>query len=443
MDEKSVFMYIKQTPLVTTTYAAKTLIERYFGFSARCLLIFYLALVEHAFAQVTTLEFAVNPSSVTQQEVYHLLARNFEAQNPDIAVKVSTRVFSEHKQMITGLLHGESTNADIILCYAGEQLMSLIKTERISNLSEIWHQQNLDQVFTPQIRQSVSFDKKPFAVPLNYYQWGFYYKKPLFRKLGLTAPQTWTEFLQLIRELKEKNITPLLLTGETSWTLAAWFDYINLRINGLSFHMELLSGQIPFTDHRVKEIFTYWAEVIEAGAFNPEQLNLSWTQGLPYLYRDYVAMSLMGNFFIAQVPEPVVDSLGYFPFPSIRQDMPVYEDVPLDVAVLNETSAKKEAAQRFLIYLAQAETQTILSNYVGKISANKLSKSRALYFTEQGKHQIERAAGFAQFFDRDTPKAFSDKALLLFQEFLANPKQIDQILEKFEAARKSTFIGKN
>lgn len=402
-----------------------------------------LLLTWHPISLATTIEFAVNPSSVTQQEVYHLLARNFESNNPGIKVKVSSRVFSEHKDMINALVDGADIKADIFLCYAGIQLRSLINANRVSKLTKLWHEQDLDNWFPRQTKHIVTVATDPYAIPLNYYQWGFYYKKPIFHKYGLTEPQNWEAFLQLIRELNDEGITPVSLSGKTSWTLAAWFDYINLRLNGLEFHQALLSGAIAFTDNRVRNIFVYWAELIEAGAFDLEHMAYSWTESLPYLYRDFVAMSLMGNFFIAQVPEPIVDSLGYFPFPQIRQDMPIYEDVPLDVAVLNASSNKKEAAQRFILYLAQANTQKTLSNYVGKISANRYAQTKSLYFIEQGKQQLNRAEGFAQFFDRDTPKAFSDKALILFQEFIHAPDQIDEILEKFEAARKSTFIGKN
>lgn len=46
--------------------------------------------------------------------------------------------------------------------------------------------------------------------------------------------------------LKNAGITPITIGAANKWTSAAWFDYLNLRINGLDYHQRLLQGEIPF-----------------------------------------------------------------------------------------------------------------------------------------------------------------------------------------------------
>lgn len=387
-----------------------------------------------------TLTFAVNPSSATQQEVYHLLARNFEAENPDVKIIVRTRESSEHKRLINQFIETRKINADVFLCHAGQQLNSLAHSRLIAPLTQLWLDGDLVSVFSENSRKSVSFSDEIYAIPLNYYQWGIYYKKPIFARLGIKPPLSWDELLHTVHTLRENGVIPFSLSGKTQWTLAAWFDHINLRVNGLDFHGRLLRGEIPFTDARVALVFDRWKTLIEANAFNLEHLDLTWQQSLPYLYRDYVAMILMGNFFIAQVPKPVVDNLGFLPFPSINSDIPSFEEVPLDVVVINQASRRRDLAKRFLNYLADADTQTTLSNYVGKISANLLAANQDSYFIQEGKKHIDDAAGFSQFYDRDANGEFAAATLPLFEEFLRNPNQQTPILQRFEHFRQKYLV---
>ena len=48
----------------------------------------------------------------------------------------------------------------------------------------------------------------------------------------------------------------------TPWVASAWFDYLNIRINGAPFHRQLLAGEGRFDDPKVKAVFTKWREVL-------------------------------------------------------------------------------------------------------------------------------------------------------------------------------------
>ena len=39
------------------------------------------------------------------------------------------------------------------------------------------------------------------------------------------------------------------------WVASAWFDYLNIRINGAPFHRDLLAGKHRFDDPRCKKVF--------------------------------------------------------------------------------------------------------------------------------------------------------------------------------------------
>ena len=70
----------------------------------------------------------------------------------------------------------------------------------------------------------------------------------------MQEPKTWTEFLALCETLKSKGVPPIGIGagGDTPWVASAWFDYLNIRINGAPYHRELLAGKHRFDDPKVK-----------------------------------------------------------------------------------------------------------------------------------------------------------------------------------------------
>ena len=52
-------------------------------------------------------------------------------------------------------------------------------------------------------------DGKQFAIPFAAVSHAVYYNKDIFKKEGLTIPQTWEEFLSLSAKLKSRGYTPL------------------------------------------------------------------------------------------------------------------------------------------------------------------------------------------------------------------------------------------
>ena len=66
----------------------------------------------------------------------------------------------------------------------------------------------------------------------------------------------------LMDALKKAGITPVAIGGRDAWTLAGWFDYLDLRLNGNAFHQQLMAGDVPYTDPRVKKVYTTWKSLI-------------------------------------------------------------------------------------------------------------------------------------------------------------------------------------
>src|SRR6185312_11454212 len=122
--------------------------------------------------------------------------------------------------------------------------------------------------------------------------------------------------------IKTKGAIPIGLgagTG-TAWVAAAWFDYLNIRLNGADFHRALLQGQHSFTDPKVVDVFTTWKQVLPY--FDPNGTAVSWQEASNQLLQGQCGMLLTGTFFADAVPKGSIDDLDFFKFPVIDPSVP-------------------------------------------------------------------------------------------------------------------------
>lgn len=90
-------------------------------------------------------------------------------------------------------------------------------------------------------------------------------------------------------------ITPIAIGTIERWLVSAWFEYHNLRINGLDFYLKVLSGEQSFQDERIKNALVHWQGLIEQGYFFDKHNELTRRDTFPDLLRENAGVVLMGN----------------------------------------------------------------------------------------------------------------------------------------------------
>ena len=152
------------------------------------------------------------------------------------------------------------------------------------DVSSVWTDNGLDQSLKS-AAASMTIDGKKWGVPYTYYQWGIYFRQDIFDKLGIAVPTNWEELIAASAKLKENGVTPFAIGSKALWPTGGWFDYMNLRVNGYEFHMDLTSGKVPYTDPRVKAVFDKWAELVEPGYFIENHAAYDWQEAIPFFVK--------------------------------------------------------------------------------------------------------------------------------------------------------------
>lgn len=393
-----------------------------------------LAILVSYKAQAESIEVGILQTAPVQKTALVRHAREFEEANPEATIKLSFYSDADFKVALLDWLKSGS-GPDVITWQGGKRLYQYVNKDQVKDLTYLWEKNQFKSSFTEGAIRAVTLNNRHYAVPASYYQWGFYYRESIFKELGISAPNTWTEFLNVCESLKKAGITPITIGAKYKWTSAAWFDYLNLRINGLDYHQQLLHGDISFTDSGVRQVFDKWKELLDNGYFTDRYNGWSWKEAMPFMYHKMAGMTLVGNFFAGAMPETLKSDFRFFKFPIIDKQLPIYEEAPLDLFMVPNYVNNNATIDNYLVSLASEKFQHSYNEAIGTISPNTKVKSSTNYFTQQGEKLLSQAEGVSQFFDRDTNADMASAATTIFTDFMDH-KDVNKAIKALETARK-------
>lgn len=383
-----------------------------------------------------TLVINSNTSDPAPKAAFEKLIEKFKAENSDIEVKFNVFDHEGFKTSIRNFL--TSSAPDIVTWFAGERMKTFVDRGLLEDVSDVWEANGLKDTMASSLA-SMSIDGKQYGVPYTYYQWGVYYRKDIFEQHGIGVPKTWDEFLAVGNKLNENGVAPVAIGTKFLWTTAGWFDYLNLRVNGYDFHMDLMGGKVPYTDDRVRKTFTYWQQLVDNKFYIENHASYSWQEAQPFVFQGKAAMYLIGNFFVPFFPPELADNMGYFQFPVIDPAVATAEDAPTDTIHIPSKAQNKVDARKFLAFMAQPENQGELNVALGQLPPNNATPMPDDPFLQMGFKVLSDAEGIAQFYDRDTNPEMAKAGMKGFQEFMIKPERLDKILNRLEKTRKRIF----
>jgi multiple sugar transport system substrate-binding protein len=325
---------------------------------------------------------------------------------------------------------------DVYTWYPGSVADAYAKKNLLLDLDEVWNSSpDLKRYSKAQNRLCTSSSGKKVFVPATYYWWGMFYRKSNFAKWGVRElPKSWDDFLDLCDKLKGKGIAPIGLGagGNTPWVASAWFDYLDIRINGAQYHRELLAGKHRFDDPEVRKVFDRWQEVHPY--FDPNGVAIPFQDATTALLNGHTGMMLIGTFFADAAPKSALDDIDFFRFPIIDAKVPLAEEAPVDGYFASARTGRREQVYDLMRYLATAEAQeTYIKGSSGTVlPCNPDAKDAGTALVKKGREHVASAAEITQFFNRDSSDALQPTADTALTKFLAKPKSIGSILTDWQ-----------
>lgn len=396
----------------------------------------------HASDLSGTLKIFSDMSNPAPRAVMETMASDFDALHPDLSVELTIIDREAYKTQIRNFLTANAP--DVATWYAANRMRPYVNAGLFEDVSDLWAEPEIADNLAS-TKSAVTIEGKQFGVPYTYYQVGLYYREDIYKELGLDEPADWATFKDNCQKIIDSGRKCFTIGTKYLWTTAAWFDYLNLRLNGYEFHMALTNGEIAWTDERVKATFAHWRELIDMGAFIDNHQSYSWQEALPFMVNGDATAYLMGNFAVAPLREAGLDDnkLDYYRFPIVNADVPLAEDAPTDTFHIPAGAQNKEAAREFLRYVVSTDVQTEINagDALGQLPVNAKSSVDDDEMLNQGFEMLssQTPGGIAQYFDRDTPAEMAAIAMEGFQEFMVFPDNLDDILNRLEKARGNVY----
>jgi len=273
-----------------------------------------------------------------------------------------------------------------------------------------------------------------------------WYNEPLLNEQGITAPQTWDEFLAACARLSDFGITPVSIGGADGWVLTDWFENVYLQVAGAQKYDELSDHRIAWTDPSVRQTFETLAQLfgrdryLDGGRTGALQTEFEDSVVSVFGQRPTAAMVYEGDFVAGVIKNDTDAQIGqtakFFEFPRIGPS-PAGVVVGGDAAV---ALVNDQATMEFMKFLASPRAGTEWTKRGGFLSPNKEvpSDSYPDQPTKDLAEQIILAGEDIRFDMSDMyPAQFGAtrgggewKAM---QDFLSSPWDIDAVMKQLEA----------
>jgi len=216
----------------------------------------------------------------------------FERENPDVRVELNVYDTESYKRSIRNWLTGAPP--DVVFWYAGNRMRQFVVPGLLEDVSELFTA-SARAALHPSAIDLVSVGGRQFGVPYTYYQIGLYFRRDVLLATGVEPPRTWPDLLRACEKLVARGIEPVAIGTKDLWPAAAWFDYLDLRLNGLAFHMQLMRGKASYRGAPVRAVFARWRELLDRNCFSRNHASSSWQEAQALLYDGRAAMMLIGN----------------------------------------------------------------------------------------------------------------------------------------------------
>ncbi|WP_143247470.1 ABC transporter substrate-binding protein [Agaribacterium haliotis] len=350
-----------------------------------------------------------------QRSTVENMVASFERQNPDIDIQPR---FGTGKAYVDGVKRwfAEKQGPDIIYWLGGKRLIEFDDYGGVKDLSSLWERYALYEHFVPGAERASSTAGRPHAIPITYSLLGMYYNPEVFEKYGVDVPENWDDLLVACRAFRKHDVDLLSIGLRHRWVTHGWFDYLNLRINGLEFYQQLLAGRVAYTDPRVGKALAYWKQLIASGCFNHNADKYGRWQAFPRMVYGFSAMMLIEG-TPEQMPVEKSKHLRIMNFPPIEKGLPQYSNASVDVFVVPKYAKLTAEVERVLLFLASSEFQVGYNESIGRLPAYQNGQS----YSEGPAKDMYRLAYHQpfgiQYFDRDTSIKLASRTPDIFYDF--------------------------
>jgi raffinose/stachyose/melibiose transport system substrate-binding protein len=298
-------------------------------------------------------------SSKQHNEIVKEIVADFEADNPDVKVKLEVLSNEQYKDKIK-VLSTSNELPDVGMTWAAGYLEPYVDGKKFAPLDDLL-EGDLKDSFVSGIPESYEIEGSTYGLPLELNIATVFYNKKIFEENGLEAPKTYEEFQNAVETLADNGVAPIALGNKDRWTGSLWYMYFADRIGGGDVLTNAINRSGSFTEPALVSAAEEVQNLVDKDAFVKGFNGLSDEEAKSMFMNEQAAMYLIATWDLPnyttneEVPQEFRDSVGYFPFPKVdgNGDMSSYVGGPGVGLFVAEDSDVKEEAKDFAAFFVK------------------------------------------------------------------------------------------
>ncbi|MFG2124940.1 extracellular solute-binding protein [Streptomyces sp. NPDC048710] len=381
----------------------------------------------------TTIEWWNISTTEPTKTVWAGLAKQFEAKNPKVKVKIVQLENDAYKSKMTALT-ASGKLPDIFHTWGGGVLKQQVDAglvEELGDRTKPWADGLL-----PVAKQPYLLDNKLYGIPFDIGMIGFWYNKALFEQAGISAPPTtWSGFLDAVRKLKAKGITPLALAGKEKWPGMYYWAYLAMRTAGVDA-LQKAGDAKDFTGAGFVEAGQHLKDLVQLQPFQKGFLGAAYSTPsgqAATVGNGKAAMELMGQWapvVEADAGKGLGTNLGFFPFPEVEGGKGAITEVFGGGGGHALRKGAPQAAVDFLKFFASAATDIELVKKTNTLPVVPAAESAISDpNTKAVQAQLKGATGFQLYLDQAYAPAVGQEVNDSVAALIAGSKSPEQVAQ--------------
>jgi len=330
---------------------------------------------------------------------------------------------------------------DILSWWSGFRMEDMVKSGAIADMTDEWKKYQAEGL-NQDLAKAFTFNGKIYGAPMYVAYWNVFYNKKVFDQYGLKPPKTWDEFMNVVKTLKDKGVTPLANPFEGRWPSFIWFEEFLVHSNP-DLYEKLMVGEASYTDPGVVEAMKLWKSFIDAGYFGkPGDLS---KELLPDFAQGKTGMYLIGQWFSSSLLQSGLkagEDYDAFILPAIKDgvgNVAIYETAPIMVA---DKGKHKNDAFAAIQNFYKKDTQQLWSESQGfapllpGVQSKNAVTDKVFNDIQSSKYRL------VQRYWEATPPDISEFAVDQFSKFILDPTKYMEVLQTIDDHAKKYWASR-
>jgi len=317
-------------------------------------------------------------SSAQQYKLVNQIIDEYTAANPNVEIKQEILDNEQYKNKLK-VLSASNQLPDVGMTWAAGFLEPYVSGKLFAPLDDVLAE-GLKEKFVSGTTEAYAIDGVTYGLPLELNISPIYYNKAIFEQYGLSVPQTYEQFLQVVQTLADNGVAPIALGNKDRWTGSLWYMYLADRIGGKETLTNAINRTGTFEDPSLVRAGAEIQKLVDMNAYNKGFNGLSNDEGKSEFMNGAAAMYMMGTWELPNfttnpdVPEEFKKNVGFFKFPAVeggKGDLDSWVGGPGVGMFIAENSKVKDEAKKFVKFFIESWGQHSVMD-AGVIPATKV-----------------------------------------------------------------------